>query len=325
MRTNIHLTCQLDFGPGRRESQLMKLRQNRESRVAFTLIERLVVISIMAILAAMLLPALSKAKLKAQGTYCMNKARQMALAWIMYGDNNNGIPTPNVDNVNARKAATSPSWAAGWPQLNSSSADNINTAMLIDHNQFPYGAYPGPYIKTQSAFKCPTDRFACTIYGKRSPRVCSISMNNFLGAPSRANNSDSSIPANPKGSSKYAPREKMAGILSPTLTFVFLDEREDSINDGTLFTSVDNPNTIIDIPASYHGGAAGFSFADGHAEIHNWRSPRLKAAISSAQLNDLEVSGDAPGQADAFWLRQHAVGIDNPWPAVELLWRKQQA
>ena len=95
----------------------------------------------------------------------------------------------------------------------------------------------------------------------------------------------------------------------PTLTWVFLDEREDSINDGEfvvgMFGYPDKPNqwVIVDFPASYHNRAGGLSFADGHAEIHRWRDPRTMPNLKKV---DLTLNVPSPKNQDVFWLQQHA-------------------
>jgi prepilin-type processing-associated H-X9-DG protein len=176
------------------------------------------------------------------------------------------------------------------------STDNTNTGMLINHDKYPYGAYLGPYCHAPGAFKCPADKSTAPVMGTSMPRVRSLSMNCYVG--------EGRTWTSP---SRYPLCVKTADIKSPVNMFVLLDEREDSINDGWYATDPDVLYQLVDYPASYHGRAAGFSFADGHSEIHKWLDGRTTPVLSSGTLLPLNVN--LPGDKDVLWLGQHSAGV----------------
>jgi len=228
-------------------------------RGGFTLIELLVVIAIIAILAAMLLPALSKAKTKAAAITCMSNNKQLALAWAMYAEDNNGKLAPNED---AYRNPTKPGWVVGILNWSATHQPNFNSLYLTMDDKAVLAPYSAKQFKI---YHCPGDIYVSPEQKAAgyTERVRSVSMNAGLGEGGRA-------PEFPFAKTIQCLKTSDLVKPGPSMTWVFVDEQADSLNDAMLYHDP-NGTRWIDLPASYHSGACGFSFADGHAEIRKWK------------------------------------------------------
>lgn len=273
----------------------MKITQNRSK--GFTLIELLVVIAIIAILAAMLLPALSRAKTKAQGIQCMNNHKQLLIAWRMYvEDNRDKLP----------HTKTGPyAWVNGWLDY---TAANSNWMPEEDIHKSILWQYCG---KNAGIFKCPGDKSMVNVRGTMQPRVRSMSSLNWVGGRGTSTGADdpNMLWSTPEG--RWRTYRKSGDMVQPgpAMTFVFLDEREDSINDGMFVVDMngwgtDNVN-IVDFPAAYHGNAAGFSFADGHSELRKWRDSRTMPPLKKGSNYDFNEKPSSKN-VDIKWMQERA-------------------
>jgi prepilin-type processing-associated H-X9-DG protein len=232
------------------------------ARAAFTLQDLLVLLATVAILVLLHLPSHANHRVAGQRASCLENLRQLTRAWIIYSEDNQGRLTGNPDGNNVNTNLT---WAVGWLDLTHPRIDNTNWVGLM-HSRL------GEYLPSHSVLKCPADLSLGPVPGgERLPRVRSYSMNTYVG--------NRQFPY----TSGYRQFRHMSDITdpSPAQLLVFLDERDDSINDACFQIDMRGfepplPDSyiIVDYPADRHNRAGNFAFADGHTETWRWQDVR---------------------------------------------------
>src|SRR5579859_892828 len=244
------------------------MKRNREiERVgAFTLLELLVTVAVIAILASLLLPVLSKAQEEGRRVTCMSNLRQFGHGWLMYAVDQSDLVPPN--NGGFPLPIGQETWVHGFLSPYDDNSDNINTTYLAASLLSPYlGSCFG-------VWRCPSDKSAVHEGGTLFPRVRSYAMNNMLNG---------FFDPDQYANQPYKVIRAVRDMVNPPpcSTFIIMDERQDSIDDSVFVVDMWNgPASLVEIPAAYHNSSGNLVFGDGHVETHRWHDSRTEPPVA---------------------------------------------
>ena len=299
----------------------------RNSLVGFTLVELLVVVAIIAILAALLLPTLGKARQKAEGIQCLNNHRQLTLAWEVYTHDNSDNFLASSASVMLDSNGSIVPGTATWMDgdLDFDPGNRSNWDVQKDIQRSPLWPYFG---KSVALLKCPADRSTVTpldgpYAGRQVPRVRSMSMSYWFGGFGGFSIAEPGLPG--LLSPPWRLYHRIPDLIDPgpSLTALFWDQREDSINTGNFAIDMlgfwDQPAKTewnADLPGSYHGRAGGLSFADGHSEIRRWKDARtMPPLVRNGSITGIPGGYgilQQPNNQDIIWLQEHGTRKQAP-------------
>ncbi|HXR49306.1 MAG TPA: prepilin-type N-terminal cleavage/methylation domain-containing protein [Candidatus Limnocylindrales bacterium] len=292
------------------KTERMKNRRSQCGSGGFTLIELLVVIAIIAILAAMLLPALAKAKQKAQAMQCLANERQLALAWIMYAGDHHDYLVPNrglddVDpNLNQFDPRTDPGLQPGG-QYSDWCPGNMQVAGCAA--RYPLWIQAGllyPYINSRTVYHCPADRSLVPRTAPLTARLSAqrtYSMNCWVGSYNQQTYGPVYWSPSGGNTTAYTVYIKQSTMVrpGPSKTWVLIEESPIGIDDGYFAVDPTQTTKWFNVPACLHGNASEISYADGHADARQWTDNNMIHGIG-ADANGNGVTA-SPGSGDLPW------------------------